>query len=263
MLADFLFFVWDYVPTQVLPCRTRGGTTGVRSGRLRSQGVDRVDLSPRDRIYNTCGKLKLSGRDRRDTRSPRVSPRAPDLSSRGDHQVIGRLAANVTYDRGIRDQINPDRPLTWNAIGRRRQGVEEPTIAVRSSLQSQFFRWGVVSSLSTGDRRRNGTTIVARSRPDRGPIVAEIVAIWKKNWSLGHHQSVTTLKPRSMPTKSHSRRRNRRSRLAPSPTISSPISSWKPLYFPLLFFNFWSTREEIKRASRKVLSSLDPLLPRV
>ena len=25
--------VWDYVPTRFLPCRTCGGTTGVRSGR--------------------------------------------------------------------------------------------------------------------------------------------------------------------------------------------------------------------------------------
>ena len=25
--------VWDYVPTQFLPCKTRGGTTGVRFGR--------------------------------------------------------------------------------------------------------------------------------------------------------------------------------------------------------------------------------------
>ena len=45
----FIFSVWDYVPTRFLPRRTRGGTIGVRSGRLGSQGVDRVDPSPRDR----------------------------------------------------------------------------------------------------------------------------------------------------------------------------------------------------------------------
>ena len=29
-----IFSVWDYVPTRFLPCRTRGGTIGVRSSRL-------------------------------------------------------------------------------------------------------------------------------------------------------------------------------------------------------------------------------------
>ena len=32
---------------------------------------------------------------------------------------------NVIYDRGIRDRINPNRSLTWDAIGRRGRLVEE------------------------------------------------------------------------------------------------------------------------------------------
>ena len=44
----FVFSVWDYVPTRFLPCRMRGDTIGVGSSRLGSQGVDRVDPSPRD-----------------------------------------------------------------------------------------------------------------------------------------------------------------------------------------------------------------------
>ena len=40
--------VWDYVPHGFLFCRTHGDTIGVGSNWLGSQGVDRVDPSPRD-----------------------------------------------------------------------------------------------------------------------------------------------------------------------------------------------------------------------
>ena len=39
------------------------------------------------------------------------------------------------------------------------------------------------------------------------------------------------------------------------PRLSGQFFSLKPMYSPSLFFNFWSTREEIKRVSRKISSS--------
>ena len=50
-------------------------------------------------------------------------------------------------------------------------------------------------------------------------------------------------------------------RLYSAPTTASiahdfePISLFKSMYFPSLFFNFWSIREGIKRISRKIFSS--------
>ena len=145
-----------------------------------------MDSSPRDHQSSTC--VDASGAS--DFDQMHVYDSSHDLHravtiKRWTHLTIGRTES--------RDR---DHPLTGSAIGWRRQDVEEPTIAVRSSRdcaaikpRSHFFRWGIVSSRSAGDRRRIRTTIVCQSRPDRGPIVVEIVAIWKPNRSQTHADS--------------------------------------------------------------------------
>ena len=55
--------VWDYVPTWFLFCRWRGRVAGVRSSRLWSQGVDRVDRSPRERQIKHVLQMGVSGSD--------------------------------------------------------------------------------------------------------------------------------------------------------------------------------------------------------
>ena len=120
-----------------------------------------------------------------------VSLGAPILSSRGDHQVIGRLAANVTYDRGIRDQINPDRPLTSNAIGRRGGLVEElhdrGSIEPRSQRDraaigelQQRNRLQTIGRRPTSDQDDDCGPIAARSWPDR----AEISGLFEAKFKL-------------------------------------------------------------------------------
>ena len=109
--------------------------------------------------------------------------------SRFDHGFIGRLAVDSPHDRGALDQINRDRSSNGSIIGRRRQHVEELLIAARSSrdrgaieLQTHFFHCTTVSNRSASDRRRVQTTIMARSRPDCGAIVA---LSWRKSRLLG------------------------------------------------------------------------------
>ena len=98
--------------------------------------------------------------------------------------------------------------------------------------------------------------IVAQSRGDCGPIVGLFEAKFKPfywgfeatmplNGNRLHDSLISPPQPHQ------------------SATIFGPIFLFKSMYFPSLFFNFWSIREEIKRISRKVLSSRDPLLPRV
>ena len=112
-----------------------------------------------------------------------------------------------------------------------------------------------VSHRSASDRRSPSSMIDSRSRPNRGAIVAKIVAHVKRNWSWNQADSSRIWSHDPCP-------RNRlHDAWKPLPrtrqlaTIFGPISSLKTHVFLLLFFNFWSIREGIKRISRKIFSS--------
>ena len=95
-----------------------------------------------------------------------------------------------------------------------------------------------------------------RSREDRG-------LLWSSFWSEIQANSARIWSHNAAQCKPLPRRLDSAPMTASITHNFGPISLFKSMYFPLLFFNFWSTREEIKRVSRKVLSSRDPLLPRV
>ena len=53
----------------------------------------------------------------------------------------------------------------------------------RGSIKPRLgsLRGGIAAIRADDDRRMTRTTIMARSPPDHAPIVAKMVAIWKKN----------------------------------------------------------------------------------
>ena len=117
------------------------------------------------------------------------------------HRSNGHIAGAYVSDLTARRiPIREDR---WS-VGFRSSGVcsvwKNSTIAARSNRdhgsiepQSRRVRRGIVAGRTDGDRRRVSTTIDARSRPDRGAIVAEIaakiVAKVKRNWSWNQADS--------------------------------------------------------------------------
>ena len=150
-------------------------------------------------------------------------------------------------------------------IGRFRSFVEElhdrgpiePRSRRDRAATGEFTWWNrhQSSGRSTNDQDHDRGPIVTRSWPNRGPIVArsrlkcmifegEIEADLLWNWSHDtrpRNRPLDTIKP---PPRS-----------PPLPTISSPISPLKACISPLLFFNFWSIREGIKRILRNISSS--------
>ena len=103
--------------------------------------------------------------------------------------------------------------------------------------QSHVSRWGVVSRRSACDRRRFRTTIVARSRPDRGAIVAWS---WRKLRRCGSKIEALVITNPSRHWSHDPCSRNRTHEAAtdaprspPSSTISSLISSLKSHVLPL------------------------------
>ena len=197
-------------------------------------------------------------------------------SSRDNHdRTAGGGLASWSQRTG---SVNRDRSSNWSPSDGLEASWKNSTIAVRSNRdrgaikpRSGSLRDAIASNRSENDQRLTRTSIFARSWPDRGPIVArswvflrqkswpfrsEIEAkLWLissqsgsyvlAKWNCLHDAWIPPPRPHQLPT------------------IFGPISLFKSMYFPLLFFNFWSTREEIKRVSRKVLSSRDPLLPSV
>ena len=155
-------------------------------------------------------------------------------------------------------------------IGRRWNFVEE--LHDRGAIEPRSRRsWrGISADLSPIDRQAIDEALAPRSTPDRDAIVARS---WRKSrrkrgkseakLKLNTSRFVAELKPRPRPKGSPPRRQQTTSTIVSITHDFGPNSLFKSMYFPLLFFNFWSTREEIKRISRKVLSSRDPLLPRV
>ena len=116
------------------------------------------------------------------------------------HRSNGHIAG--AYDSDLTARRIPIREDRWS-VGFRSNSVcsvWKNTIAARSNRdrgaiepQSRRVRCGIVAGRTDGDRRRVSTTIDARSRPDRGAIVAEIaakiVAKVKRNWSWNQADS--------------------------------------------------------------------------
>ena len=148
------------------------------------------------------------------------------------------------------------------------------TIAVRSNRdrgaiepRSWNFRHGLKAMFAAHDSERKRPrskleilTIVVRSLLDRDHDQARSWHLLEQKLSEIHGESWSyDVAPRN---RSHDPCKPP-PRPLPWPRLSGQFFSLKPMYSPSMFFNFWSTREEIKRVSRKVLSSRDPLLPRV
>ena len=53
-------FVWDYVPSKLLLCRTRGGTRRVESKSYQRMHVNLMDLGPLDHQFHMCLNRDLS-----------------------------------------------------------------------------------------------------------------------------------------------------------------------------------------------------------
>ena len=110
-------------------------------------------------------------------------------------------------------------------------------------------RWS--AKTSNHDR----SPIVTRSWLDRGTIV--VLKSWEEepNSPLNLVKIAARLKPRLMLKEEPPRRLKIATTTASTAHDSGPISPLKTHVLLLLFFNFWSTREEIKWVSRKISSS--------
>ena len=134
--------MWDYVPTRLLPCRTRGDTIGVGSSRLGSQGVDRVDPSARDRqikhVLQMGSKWIISERVpdatwRREERRIIIKKRGRLIAIKPSILLTLHRTADLHRDRGARDQlIAIVHPAVLSSNGADRTG-KNPRIAVRLS----------------------------------------------------------------------------------------------------------------------------------
>ena len=112
----------------------------------------------------------------RTPRSGSIEPRSRhdraaigELQRRNRLQTIGRRSTNDQDDAWTS-------PEHWISIKRRRNIMEE--LHDRSPIEEILLRdrRGFVSNRSAGDRRSTSIKIDARSRPDRGAIVAKIAA---------------------------------------------------------------------------------------
>ena len=205
--------------------------------------------------------IKADDRDRRLTwrfmetvrsssngRRPRRS-----LTERSDHPphliFIGRrsrldrdaIVVRSWHDRGsIATRSWPDHD-TIVARSRRDRGYNQP----RSRLLQRGIMWLIIPTSSDGDRWSNDITIVA-------PIEAESRPISGQSRSYNVTPRNRSHEPCKLPPRPHQ-----------SAMIFGQNFPLKTDVFLPLLFNFWSIREEIKWILRKVLSSRDPLLPRV
>ena len=116
-------------------------------------GGTRYDGSPSRFDQGSIGRLAVDSPHDRGALDQTNRDRSSNWS------IIGRLAVYSPHDRGALDQINRDRSSNWSIINQRRQDVEEPSIAVRSSRdrgaiepRSHFFRWEIIFNRSARDR---------------------------------------------------------------------------------------------------------------
>ena len=160
----FIFSVWDYVPTWFLPCRTRGGTIGVKSSRLWSQGIDRVDPSPRNRHIKHVLQMGSKGIWSDDL-----------LDAMWRHEKCWIFIKSRLRKIAIG-------PLTYLKINWTVQTLRRRTPWSRCDRAAIGERtwWNRLYDERTTINKRSGPRswpdrgpIVARSRPDRGPIVVK------------------------------------------------------------------------------------------
>ena len=149
--------MWDYVPTRFY---LAGDVDAWRASDLTADGYDRVDPSPRDHQSSTCVICILSdtldGRHVAKRGGMDLHRTGKPFPNRGHYAIMAICSPKAPSDGAHK---------TWkNPRSRSNRALIKP--------RSQFFRWGIVSNQSVGDRRRIRTTIVARSWPDRGAIVA-------------------------------------------------------------------------------------------
>ena len=265
-------------PHDFVYCRWRGGLAGVGSDQ---SGGDRVDPSPRDHwlqhvLQKKSKWIKIDGLPcatwmilerwifikRRALRS-RSSPRSLPIWRRtlvgiGDH-TIGRSEPFVhlrRYRTVARTRGRTPRSRSDRTAIAARSSRDRGAFAAESTPQGPDVIFVRMCSEIDAQSTHDQATIVVDPGEKRGPEETEFMA---KLRSIRGQSRSGNVAPRNC---SHylSNRLHDRLQLA---TIFGAISSLKTHVFLLLFFNFWSTREEIKRVSRKVLSSRDPLLPRV
>ena len=134
----------------------------------------------------------------------------------------------------------------------------------RSAIEprSLLLQSGITSIRLDGVRRVTRTSIMARSRRDRGLIVAWS---WPNRGMIVMHfeGQIETILPqirerRSRTGESPPRRRNRRAWPAPSPTISSPISSLKTHVLFLCSSTFDQFVKELSEFRGRSLVHRDP-----
>ena len=163
------------------------------------------------------------------------------------HRTVQRRRGRTSRSSRDRGAIEP-----WS----RRNRAAIARILPRNRSHSSW-RWSM--ELQEHDRR----PIKARSGGNRGQSWRKSWPFWRLIWSPIRADFSWNWSHDAAPKDSFPRRLQTKPTTASIGHVFGPNFLFKTMYFPSLFFNFWSTREEIKRVSRKVLSSRDPLLPRV
>ena len=190
--------------------------------------------------------------------APRGFIRRSRYSSR--FSQIGRLAMDLPHDCRSGESRSPTYLKPHRTAGRSR-GRTPRSRSDRTAIVD-LLTWKQSHDLRARFQLKMASetsTIEARSPCDRGPIAAwswprssAIVASFEAKLKLIHceFEATTPLnwnRPHDAPIpppRSHQ-----------SATIFGPIFLFKSMYFPSLFFNFWSICEGIKRISRKISSS--------
>ena len=226
----------------LLQATWRQGKRRMRSEQLRSRGPESTWSSNPPRTQ----KADLSDDDRRAHRSPRGVWRIARSSSTEDRTIaIWRPPLKL---RGtlwhVRFSSGSDLHRTALRIrgGTPRSRFDRAAIAARSSRD----RGAYVAKSSLVDRTAIDEWPGPRSWPDRGPIVAKFVAILKENWSQFVAKSWSIQELRRRPKEPLPIPLQTASTIASIAHDFDPISLFKSMYFPSLFFNFWSIREGIK-----------------
>ena len=176
--------MWDYVPHDFLFCRRRGQAADVGSNQ---SGWDRVDLSPRDHQLMHVRITYLKWRDRRDRRWPR-----------GDGKIIRSRDRDLTWSIGSSSRSNNRTALETPGRTRSRRdraAIEPRSRHDRAAIEAEMkWKWSGISPHRSAIYRRSlSGKIDARSRPNRGAIVAKIVekivAHVERNWSRNQANS--------------------------------------------------------------------------
>ena len=183
-------------PHDFLPCRRRGGLVGVGSNQ---SGWDRVDPSPRDHQLMHVRNLSIKW--------PRSEGQAMATWRRKNHPIIIKFRSSdrdltasseaawtdlahrifITIrpsDGGRHTTKNSDRSPIVTRSRRDRSSIGLRLNLLSSRNHSKLRRWRL-TEIQAHDRR----LIMARSWPDRGPIVPRSGLVLKRNWSKFYAES--------------------------------------------------------------------------